>query len=126
MNATYATQLVYRREDENGDMVFGAGEEGFIEADKAMSQVLKTRLAAGAGEWWEGDDTAIPWFTGVLGSMCREGRKDEIDLLVINRIMDTVNVIGIDDIKSEIVNRQYRFSATVHTVYGDVTAEVNT
>lgn len=125
MLSTYDTQLIYRAEDENGDMVFGAGDAGFIDGSDAMSQVLKTRLAAGDGEWWEGDSGAIPWFTDILGSMIRDGRKADIDLLVIARITDTVNVTGVADIKSEIVNRQYRFRCTVHTVYGDVTAEVS-
>lgn len=124
MNATYETQLLCRAVDENGDMVFGAGDAGFVNGAEAMDQVIKTRLAAGAGEWWEGDDTAIPWFSEVLGSMIRENRVSEIDLLVVNRLLDTVGVTGVDNIQSSITGRQYHFSCTAHTVHGDVEVSI--
>lgn len=125
MLAQYNTQLKYRRTDENDDMVFGVGDAAFAEGAEAMEQVIKTRLAACEGEWWEGDPGALPWFTDILGSMVTQGRKDEIDLMIIDRIMDTVGVNSVSSIESSIENRHYHFTCTVHTVHGDVPAEVN-
>ena len=125
MQAQYETQLLYRRMDEDGDIVFGAPGNGFIDGQNAMLQVLKTRIAACEGEWWEGDDTAIPWFTDVLGSMSIQDVIDEIDLMVVNRIMDTVGVNSVSDINSYVENRVYHFSCKVSTVYGEVDLEVS-
>ena len=40
--------------------------------------------------------------------------------------MDTVGVIAVKDIESGVKNRQYFFRCKVHTVYGEVSAEVST
>ena len=128
MLAQYETQLKYRRMDENGDMVFGeTGDAGFLQQKDAMAQVIKTRLAACEGEWWEDDPGALPWYTEILGSMVTQGRVEEIDLMVIERIMDTVGVISVSDIESSVERqrRHYHFTCTAHTVYGDVPVEVN-
>lgn len=124
MKAQYETNLVYRGLDENGDMRLG-DSNAHLSKLEAMAQVLKTRLAAVEGEWWEGDEGAIPYFGGeILGALNSPQRKDTIDLMVIDRIMNTVGVIGVDNVESSISNRQYHFTCKVHTVYGDTTAEV--
>ena len=125
MQAQYETQLVYRKMDENGDYVFGETGTAFLSEKEAMEQVLKTRLAACKDEWWEGDDTAVPWFTEALGQMVTQRRVDEIDLMVVNRILDTVGVISVSDVKSYVEKRVYHFSCSVNTVYGEVQVEVS-
>lgn len=125
MIAQYETQLRYRKVDENGDMVFGStGDSGFLDKADAMAQVLKTRLAACEGEWWEEDPGALPWYTDILGSMVTQGRVEEIDLMVIDRIMDTVGVNSVSNIESGVEGRHYHFTCTAHTVHGDVPVEV--
>ena len=125
MIAQYNTQLKYRRVVENGDMVFGTGSSDFKEGADAMEQVLKTRLGACENEWWEGDPGAIPWFSEVLGRMVTQEQIDEIDLLIIDRIMDTVGVNSVSGIESGVEDRHYHFTCTAHTVHGDVPVEVN-
>lgn len=125
MNATYETQLSYRLLDENGDMTFGAPSSEIISGLDAMKQALKTRLAAVKGEWWEGDRTAIPYLPDILGAVVTPRTKDTIDLMVINRIMDTIGVISVSEVNSSISNRRYHFSCNVQTVYGETIAEVN-
>ena len=126
MKAQYETNLVCRAMDEDGDMRFGEGQNGQLHTLDAMKQVLKTRLGAVAGEWWEGDEGAIPYFDGnVLGAIASEKTKDAVDLLVINRIMDTVGVISVSEVNSTIQNRRYHFQCKVQTIYGTTVAEVN-
>lgn len=126
MLAQYETKLKYRKQDENGDMTFGGSDADFVETAAAMKQVLVTRLGACEDEWWEGDDAAIPWFSDVLGQMVAQGKVEEIDLLVIERIMDTVGVNSVSNITSGVTNRKYHFSCTVNTVYGSIPVEVST
>ena len=127
MEATYETDLKYRRFDKDGDVTFGAGDAGFVYGVDAMAQVLKTRIASIAGEWWEGDDeSTIPWMTEIIGEMVPEGRAEEISLMIIDRITDTVNVLDVQDVEYAIENRKFRFSCMVNTVYGQVPMEVET
>lgn len=126
MLAQYETNLKYRKRDENGDYVFGHGDADFLYGIDAMKQVILTRLHAFRGEWWEGDDTALPYFPDILGAPASARNKDTIDLMIIDRIIDTRGVISVSDIHSSIVNRQYSFACTVKTVYGDTTVEVST
>lgn len=125
MKAQYDMQLKYRALDANGDMCFGHGDGDFLTDLQAMGQVLKTRLSAIDGEWWEGDPYALPYYTDILGAASTKRNQDAIDLMVINRIMDTVGVIGVSDVKSTLKNRSYHFECRVQTIYGTTTAEVN-
>ena len=124
IKAQYETQLKYRRMDEDGDMVFGRGEQDFMSDIEAITQVIKTRLAAMEGEWWEGDIGALPYFTDILGMASTEENRAVVDLMIINRIMDTVGVLSVSEVESSIENRHYRFNCKVQTVYGETTAEV--
>lgn len=126
MKAQYETQLKYRALDANGDMVFGHGDADFLSGLDAISQAIKTRLRAIEGEWWEGDPGALPYFTEILGAPGTKQQQDSIDLMIINRIMNTVGVVSVSDVKSSIANRQYHFTCKVQTVYGETTAEVIT
>lgn len=125
MKAQYETQLKYRALDENGDMIFGHGDRDFISGLPAMAQVLKTRLSAVEGEWWEGDPHALPYYTEMIGAGATKKKQDAMDLMVINRIMDTVGVISVSEVNSTIQNRRYHFECKVQTIYGTTVAEVN-
>lgn len=126
MLAQYETSLIYRRTDEDGDMLFGLSPGvAFSGSLEAMSQVLKTRLAAVEGEWWEGDYGALPYMADILGAYATDENREIIDLMVIERIMDTVGVISVSNVVSSIENRRYTFRCNVQTVYGETTAELN-
>lgn len=124
MLAQYENQLKYRKLDENGDMMFGHGNADFVSTAEAMQQVLKTRLSACQDEWWEGDAGALPFFDGILGSTDTDENREAIDLMVIDRIMDTRGVIGVSNVESSITDRRYSFNCSVQTVYGVVKMEV--
>ena len=124
MQAQYETKLIYRTLDKNGDYVWGNSMNDMLSGQQAMRQVIQTRLGAIQGEWWEGDRTAIPYYTEVLGAPGGEQRRQAIDLMIISRLMDTVCVLSITDFESSLINRKYQCTCTVHTVYGKVSAEV--
>lgn len=122
----YLTGLTYRRTDADGDMLFGASPSVAFSSDlEAMSDVLKTRLAAVDGEWWEGDYGALPYFSDILGAYATDENREIIDLMVIARIMDTVGVLSVSDVESSIQDRHYSFRCKVQTVYGETKAEIN-
>lgn len=125
MQAQYETKLIYRRLDANGDYVWGNSMNDMLSGQAAMRQVVQTRLRAIRGEWWEGDRTALPYFTDMLGGPGSQTQIQKIDLMVIARLMDTVGVLNVTGFSSSFENRAYKCSCTVHTVYGDVSAEVS-
>lgn len=125
MKAQYETALGYRRLDENGDMVFGQSNTGILQDRAAMAQVLKTRLAAVEGEWWEGDDGALPYFSEILGARGSEENRKAFDLMVVERIMDTIGVLSVENVESTFEHREYRFKCDVNTVYGSIQVEVS-
>ena len=125
MKAQYETALGYRRLDENGDMVFGQSNTGILQDRAAMAQVLKTRLAAVEGEWWEGDDGALPYFSEILGARGSEENRKAFDLMVVERIMGTIGVLSVENVESTFEHREYRFKCDVNTVYGSIQVEVS-
>ena len=125
MLSNYETNLKYRKIDEEKDeWIFGHGEQDFLHGIDAMRQVIVTRLKAIAGEWWEGDATAIPYFDDVLAAPATSRQKDIIDLYIIERITDTIGVLSVKNIESEIVDRKYSFSCVVQTIYGETSVGV--
>ena len=123
MQAQYETKLIYRKLDAYGDYVWGNSMNDMLSGQEAMRQVVQTRLRAIQGEWWEGDRTALPYFTDMLGAPGTMDQIRKIDLMVIARLMDTVGVLNVTDFSSSYKNRVYTCSCTVHTVYGNL--EVN-
>ena len=124
MQAQYETRLIYRGLDDNGDYVWGNSMNDMLSGQNAMRQVIQTRLGAIAEEWWEGDSTALPYFTEILGAPGGVERQRRIDLMVISRLLDTVCVLKVTDFQSSYENRKYQATCNVLTVYGNIAAEV--
>lgn len=122
----YLYDMKYRPIDESGDMIIGDGAE-YLTGLKAIRQALDTRLKTYKGEWWEGDDdTALPLFTEIMGMLRTEANRERIDLLIIDRIIDTVGVLSVSNVESEyLAGRKYSFRCTVNTVYGSTTLGVS-
>ena len=120
MQATYETDLIYRAQTADGDYQFGRNRQGFLSGQAAMRQVLQTRLRESQNEWWEGDPGALPWATDILGLPCTEENLQRVDLMIADRILDTVGVVGIAEQTSGYSNRQYACDCVVNTVYGEV------
>ena len=124
MNSTYETNLRCRRLDKHGDWTFGNGNQDILDGREAMRQVVFMRLRAFRNEWWEGDRTALPYPGEVIEAYATEQNRRMIDLMIIDRLMDTRGVTEVKSLQSVIKDRQYQCSCTVATVYGEIEAEV--
>ena len=124
MIAQYETSLACRKRDENGDMLFGNSLNDYVGGLEAMVLVIQSRLRAIQGEWWEGDETALPYFGEILNAYQTEKNRAIIDLMVVERIMDTRGVVSIPDVHSQYIGRKYVFQCTVNTLYGTAPVEV--
>lgn len=110
-----ATSMKYRRLDDNGDYIFGAGSQGFLTNTEACAQAIKTRLGLYEGEWWEDISTGLPLWQKILGSP--GSNKGAIDVILSERISGTTGVSNISDSSSSFARgtRAYKYSAYVKT-----------
>jgi hypothetical protein len=107
----------YRKEDANGDYVFGnQGADFYRDQPEAVAQAVKTRLGLYTGEWFLDTTDGTPWRTEVLGKYT----KDTYDAIIKARILDTQ---GVDEILAYSSSfdgntRVLSISATINTIYG--------
>ncbi len=109
--------MKYRKQDANGDYVVGTGQDFLVDTPEAVAQAIKTRLTLLKGEWFADTSDGLPQ-DQILGKY-----TSSKDILIRQRILETQGV-------SEIVNfssvtnentREYTFTATVNTIYGQAT-----
>ncbi len=118
--------MKYRKLDKDGDMIFGHNKYDFLIDKEAVAQAIKTKILLLRREWWEDVRTGTPMFTDIIGSKIVTNRKDAIDLILRDRILEVPNVETILDFKSEFdtVNRVYSMSCNVETSFGDTKVNI--
>lgn len=113
----------YRKLDENGDYVFGNGQQDFYkDSVEAVAQSVKTRLQLWKGEWFIDSDEGTPYLQGVIGKQSTE----VINTVLRSRILGTDGVLTIDSFDSTIdpTTRKLSLSVSISTIYGNTTIEV--
>ncbi len=111
----------YRKQDENGDYVFGAGNSSTFLTDlEAVAQAIETKLKLFQGEWWENENEGLPMLQEILG--VHGANKSNADLLIMQRIKETPHVTGVSNASSTFdgSSRAYSFSCSVDTEYGSL------
>ena len=116
----------YRRLDENGDYVFGHGISDFCLDSDAVLQAAKTKLLLLRGEWWENLFEGTEVFEKILGASVDDRTKDQIDILIKDRILDVEGVLSIKNFDSKINKnaRTYFSNIIIETIYGDIEKQV--
>lgn len=102
--------------DKNGDYSFGKGQQNITHGVHAVAQAIETRLKLLKYEWWENTDEGLPLFQDIIGKGIQY--KDIVDNLIKERIINTQDVISIEEFESTIENRLYKVSCKVLTKYG--------
>jgi len=111
-------------EDAQGDYTFGKNKQNFISGVLAVSQAIKTRLLLLKNEWWEDQEDGLALFQSILGQPGTPDKLNAADLLIQDRIINTLDVTGIESFLSTYENRQYSISCVVNTKYGNAKLEV--
>lgn len=110
----------YRREDENGDYTFGQGDNAFlVNSPETVRQAILTRLELWQGEWFLNTQEGTPYQQSVVGKQ----QADVASLAIRDRISRTPGVRSILSSGSTFDGntRRFTFTATVDTVYGQIT-----
>lgn len=116
--------MKYRALDSEDDYTLG---KNLFKIDKeAVKQGIKTTLMLLYGEWWENTDKGTPLFQRVLGLYgVDEEKRQAIDIIFSQRILETNGVTKIISYQSEFENRTYTANIKVDTIFGelDITTE---
>jgi hypothetical protein len=109
--------MKYRKQDENGDMVFGNSLLDFyINSPEAVAQSVETRLKLWLGEWFVDVSEGTEYRENVLGV----GKSKSADLTIRRRILETDGVLEIISFDSNIDedSRGLTIRASINTIYG--------
>ncbi len=114
--------MKYRKEID-GDYAFGRGDNCFYtDVPEAVAQAVRSRLALWRGEWFLDTDEGTPWNSAVLGKQA----PDVYSLAIRERINGTPGLRQLQHFstRNDSETRRLSFSATLNTVYGEVTVDV--
>lgn len=114
--------MKYRKEPD-GDYGFGRGDNGFwIDEAEAVALAAYSRLKLWKGEWFLNTSEGTPWSDSVLGEQPQAMQT----LMVRDRISGTAGVNRIISLNSrqDPESRRLVITATLDTVYGEVTIHV--
>ena len=120
--------MKYRRQDANGDYVFGAGSDNFLFDTNAVVQAIKTKILLFYREWWEDLGIGIPFFQSILGQINNQTLQNSFSQLLQDRILEIREVVSIDDISVSYDKHARTLSASIsaRTIYNEAAVlEVN-
>lgn len=113
----------YRKLDENGDYVFGNGQDDFLKnSPEAVAQAVKTRLLLWKEEWFLDVEEGTPYLQGVIGKHSEETRNTVLRTRILNTegmrsILSFENIIDPE-------TRKLSLSVSIDTIYGNTTIQV--
>ena len=102
-----------------GDFQFGRGGIFLIDSPEAVAQVVMTRLNLWAGEWFLDLSEGTP-YNEILGY----GSDTTRDLLMKDRILSSPGVEEILLYSSSVVDRVWTVNATLSTIYGNTSINI--
>ncbi|MBB3006049.1 hypothetical protein [Cupriavidus alkaliphilus] len=113
--------MQYRKEDADGDYVFGGGSADFYkDVPEAVGQAVVTRLRLARGEWFLDITEGTPW-EQVLGKYT----SGTYDAAIRQRILGTQGVLSLASYSSTLNSetRALSVTATINTIYGPTTIQ---
>ena len=111
--------MILRPVDEDGDILPVLSSADLLRDVLAVARLVKDRLVLLAGDWWEN----LTWGNGII-NMLQESRLTETDTQALvsylsSYIRETTGVLDVRDAVGSVNGKQFSFSCTVDTEYGD-------
>jgi hypothetical protein len=114
-----APTITYLLLDSDYDPVFDP--KAALVDSSAVQQAILTRLNLWQGEWWEQLSIGLPVFQQILGQLGDSRGQAAMALAIQQVIEGTPYVTAVDDVQYQFINNQFSFTASVRTVFGQVT-----
>ena len=111
--------MILRPVDANGDVLPVLTSASLLRDVLAVARLVKDRLELLAGDWWEN----LSWGNGII-NMLQESRLTEADTQTLvsylsSYIRETTGVLDVRDAMGSVTGKQFFFSCTVDTEYGE-------
>ena len=111
--------MILRPVDENGDVLPVLSSASLLRDALAVARLVKDRLELLAEDWWEN----LSWGNGII-NMLQESRLTEADTQALvsyltSYIRGTSGVLDVRDAVGSVSGKQFSFSCTVDTEYGE-------
>ena len=110
----------YRALGPTGDYQFGTGSPFLVNNTLAVAQAIKTRLQLMAGEWFLDQREGLD-----LGKILGYRTQGTRDFEVKHRILGTKGVLDLLSYSSQVEGRRFTVTATVKTLYGQISITEN-
>ena len=113
--------MILRPVDANGDVLPVLTSASLLRDVLAVARLVKDRLELLAGDWWEN----LSWGNGII-NMLQQSRLTEADTQALvsylsSYIRETPGVLDVRDAVGSVNGKQFSFSCTVDTEYGEAT-----
>lgn len=112
--------MKYRRQDENGDYVFGHNKKDYVQGNLAIAYAIKSKILLFYGEWWEDIGIGIPMFQSIIGQGRSEALKNSAQMLISDRIKEIEEVAAINKVNIIFVKRTMEVQISITTTNNEV------
>jgi hypothetical protein len=112
--------MKYRRQDENGDYVFGHNNNDYVKGKLAVAYAIKSKILLFYGEWWEDIGIGIPMFQSIMGQGRSEALKNSAQMLISDRIKEIEEVAAINKVDITFVKRTMEVQISITTTNNEV------
>ena len=117
--------MILRPVDGQGDVLPVLSSADLLRDVLAVARLVKDRLELLAGDWWEN----LSWGNGII-YMLQESRLTEADTQALvsylsSYIRETPGVLDVRDAVGSVNGKQFSFSCTVDTEYGEAEIDYN-
>ena len=113
--------MIVRKEDPNGDMVFGLGDNNthYRNSPEAVAQAVMTSLKLFEGEWFLDVTAGIPYYQKILGF----NNMTQFDFIIKEAILNVQGVVSLASYSSSYnsYSRKATVNAKINTEYGTTT-----
>ena len=111
--------MILRPVDENGDILPVLSSADLLRDVLAVARLVKDRLELLSGDWWEN-----PAWGNEIVDLLKESRLTEADTQALvsylsSYIRETTGVLDVRDAVGSVNGKQFSFSCTVDTEYGE-------
>ena len=110
--------MIMRREDANGDFVFGHGMSDYLTENAAIALLLENRLLLWLGEWFLDISAGVNW-PAIIGTKPAALRQAETEVRAC--AISTVGVERVDNLQIDVDHRTYTVD-----LYLEITTEFST
>ena len=97
--------MKYRRQDKNGDYVFGHNKNDYVSGNLAVAYAIKSKILLFYGEWWEDISQGIPMFQSIVGQTNKSNVTNALELLLNERVQEVPGVEVVNEITATISGR---------------------